>query len=74
MFDLLVTILFVWLTVKAIGLCLKLTWGMAKIAASILIGLAFPILIVCLVFAGGIALLVPIAVVSLAVGILKACV
>ena len=44
MFELLTIAIFIWLMVKAIGLALKLTWGVAKIAASILIGLAFPVL------------------------------
>ena len=73
MFELLTVAIFIWLLVKAIGLALKLTWGVAKIAASILIGLAFPVLIVCLVFVGGIALLVPLVMVAIAAGILKAC-
>ena len=73
MFELLTIVIFIWLLVKAIGLAFKLTWGVAKIAASILIGLAFPVLIVCLVFVGGIALLVPIVMIAIAAGILKAC-
>ena len=73
MFELLSVVIFVWLLVKAISLAFKLTWGVAKIAASILITLAFPVLMVCLVFVGGIALLVPIAMIAIAAGILKAC-
>ena len=73
MFELLVIAIFIWLLVKSIGLAFKLTWGAAKIVASILIGLAFPVLIVCLVFVGGIALLVPIIMIAIAAGILKAC-
>lgn len=74
MLELLTIGVFIWLLVKAIGLAFKLTWGAAKVTASILIGLALPVLIVCLVFVGGIALLVPIAVIGIAVSILKACV
>ena len=74
MFELLTIAIFIWLLVKAIGLAFKLTWGVAKIAASILIGLAFPVLIICLVFVGGIALLVPIVMIAIAAGILKACI
>lgn len=74
MFELLTIVIFVWLLVKAIGLAFKLTWGAAKIAAAILMGLALPVLIVCLVFVGGIALIIPIAVIGIAFGILKACV
>ena len=73
MFELVIIALFIWLLVKAIGLAFKLTWGVAKIAASILIGLAFPVLIVCFIFVGGIALLVPLIMIAIAAGILKAC-
>ena len=73
MFELLVIAIFIWLLVKSIGLAFKLTWGIAKIAATILIGLAFPVLIICLVFVGGIALMVPVVMIAIAAGILKAC-
>ena len=72
MFELLTIVIFIWLLVKAIGLAFKLTWGVAKIAASILIDLAFPVLIVCFIFVGAIALLVPVIMISIAAGILKA--
>ena len=65
--------MFVWLLGKAIGLAFKLTWGVAKAAASILMVIALPVLILCLLFVGGIALIVPLAIVGIAVGILKAC-
>ncbi len=71
MFELLIIAIFLWLLVKAIGLAFKLTWGVAKITASILIGLALPVLIVCFVFVGGIALLVPVAMIAIAAGIVK---
>ena len=73
MFELLIIALFIWLLVKSIGLAFKLTWGVAKITASILIGLAFPVLIVCFIFVGGIALLVPVVMIAITAGILKAC-
>jgi len=73
MFELLTIAIFLWLLVKAIGFAFRLTWGIAKIIASILIGLAFPVLILCLIFAGGIALLVPLVMIAIAAGILKAC-
>ena len=74
MFELLIIAIFIWLLMKTIGLAFKLTWGAAKITASILIGLAFPVLIVCFVFVGGIALLVPVAMIAIAAGIVKACI
>lgn len=73
MFELLVLIAFVWLLIKALGLVFKLTWGAAKIAASILMVIAMPVLVLCLVFAGGLVLLLPVAIIAIAVGVLKAC-
>ena len=74
MFELLTLIVFAWLMVKAIGLAFRLTWGMAKIIARILMVIALPVLIICLVFVGGLALMIPIAVIGMAFGLLKACV
>ena len=71
MFELFAVVIFVYLMTKAIGLAFRLTWGVSKIIASILIGLAVPVLMVCMLFVGGIALLVPIVVIGIAVGILK---
>lgn len=73
MFELLTVAIFIWLLVKAIGFAFKLTWGIAKIIASILIGLAFPVLIVSVLFTGGILLLIPLIMIAIAAGILKAC-
>lgn len=73
MFEILSVAVFIWLLVKSIGLMLRLTWGAAKIIAAILITLAFPVLIVCFLFAGGIALLAPVVMIAIAAGILKAC-
>ena len=74
MFELLVVILFVWFFGGAIRLALRATWGHAKIAAGILFALAVPGLILCLLFAGGVLLLLPLGLIALAWGILKACV
>ena len=74
MFELLTLVVFVWLLMKTLGLAFRLTWGIAKIIASILIALALPVLFLCLIFVGGIALLVPLVMLAIAGGILKACV
>lgn len=74
MFELLTVIVFGWLLVKSAGLAFKLTWGVAKIVASILMIVALPVLAVCLIFVGGIALIIPIAIAAIAFGLLKACV
>ncbi len=73
MFEIVTVIVFLWLMVKAVGLALRLTWGVAKIVASVLMGIAFPVLILCVIFASGVALLVPIVIIGIAVAILKVC-
>lgn len=73
-FDIAITILCGWLFFKGIGLAFKITCGVAKIVATLLLILAAPALIVCLIFAGGVALLVPVAMVSIAFGLLKSCI
>ena len=73
MFELLTLAIFLWLFVKAVGLAFRLTWGIAKIVASILIALALPVLIISLIFAGGVLLLIPLVMIAIAAGILKAC-
>ena len=74
MLDLIIVILFCWLFFKALGLAFRLAWGTAKIIASVLFAIALPMLALCLLFAGGLLLLVPLALVSIAFGVLKACV
>lgn len=74
MLDLIIVILFCWLFFKALGLAFKLAWGTAKIVASVLFAIAVPMLGLCLFFAGGLLLLVPLALVAIAFGVLKACV
>ena len=72
MLDLIVTVLFCWLFFKALGLAFRVAWGTAKILASLLLVLALPMLVVCLLFAGGLLLLVPLVLLAIAVGLLKA--
>lgn len=73
MLDLVISVLFFWLFFKAIGLALKMTWGIAKLIASVLFTLALPLLLFCLFCAGGLLILVPLGLVALAFGLLKAC-
>lgn len=74
MFEVLVVIAFLWLLFKAFGLVFKIAWGAAKIVASFLMVFAMPLLVVLMIFVGGMALLIPIAMIAIAVGILRACV
>ena len=71
MLNLLIIALFCWLFFKALGLAFKMAWGAAKIAASVLFAVAVPLLVVCLIFAGGLVLLVPVALIGLAFWLLK---
>ena len=71
--EILLVIFFLWLSFKFLGLAFRMAWCVAK-AASVLFALAVPLLVLCLVFAGGIALMLPLAMIGLAVGLLKACV
>ena len=74
MFEIVMLVLFVWLFAKAIGLAVRVTWGLAKVSAVILFTLALPALIGCFLLAGGVVLLIPVALVGAAFGILKTCV
>lgn len=71
MFELLIVMIFIWLMGKTIGLAFRLTWGVAKVAAGILMAIALPVLVVCFLFAGGIVLLLPLALIGAALGIAK---
>ncbi len=74
MLDFLLVILFCWLFFKAVGLMFRVAWGTAKLLASVLFAIAVPLLVLCLVFAGGVLLLLPLALIGAAFGVLKACV
>ena len=71
MFEALMTILSVVLFIKGVKLAFKMTWGITKIIASVLLVLAVPALVLGLIFAGGMLLLVPVGLVAGAVALLK---
>lgn len=73
MFELLVLVLFCWIFFGSIRLMFKIAWGLSKILAVILLILALPSLVGCLLFASGAILLVPIALVFIAWSLLKTC-
>ena len=74
MMEVLVVIVFCWLFFKAVGLAFRMAWGTAKILASILFAVAVPMLILCLIFAGGLFLLLPLALMGIAFGLVRACI
>ncbi len=71
MMELLVIVCFCWLFLKVLGLGLRLAWGTAKVVVSVLFFLAVPLLVLCLLFAGGLALLIPLSPLLLALAIVK---
>lgn len=73
MFELLVLIVFFWLFGGAVRLALRVSWGLAKIAAVVLFITALPVLIGCLLLAGGVILLLPLLLVGAACVILSSC-
>lgn len=74
MFELLVVAAFLWLFIKGLGLAFRVTWSLTKAVAIVLFVLAMPALLGCLLLAGGVLLLIPVALVGIAFGILKAAV
>lgn len=71
MLGILILIFTCWIGFKVCGLLFKVTWSVAKLFASLLLAVAVPTLIACLLFAGGIVLLIPAAMVLAAFGLLK---
>lgn len=72
MFTLFVIFVFVWLFVKSVGLAFHVTWGLAKIAATLLFVIALPLLVFA-ILGSLLPLLLPLALVAAAFGILKNC-
>ena len=71
MLDILLTVLFISLFIWTVKLLFKLTWGIAKVIAVILLIIALPTLIGGLMVAGGLILLIPVALLIGAIGIIK---
>lgn len=74
MLEILVTLLSLWLFIGCIKLTFKLAWGTTKIIASVLLALAVPLLILCLIFTGGVVILLPALLIAGAFALLKKCV
>jgi len=71
MIEIIISILAIVLLIKAVSLTFRITWGLAKIVATILLVLAVPIFIVCLILLGGFFLLIPVGLIAAAIGIIK---
>ena len=72
MLELIIAVFCLWLFFKCLGLMVRMTWGIAKFIASVLFAVALPLLGFCLFFAGGLIILVPLGLLGLAFGLLKA--
>ena len=73
MFSFLATILFLWIAYKSLKILFSLTWGIVKIMCTVLLVLAAPALVICLLFAGGMLILLPLGLVAGAFMLGKAC-
>ena len=73
MLEILIVVLFVWLFFKILGLAFRMAWGTAKITVSILMTIGSILLVCCLIFAGGLLILIPTAILAIAFGIVKEC-
>ena len=69
--DLLLTGLFVWLVFKVSGLVFRVAWSLTKLFALVLFVLSIPALVGCLLFAGGLLIVIPVAMVGMAFGLLN---
>lgn len=74
MVELLVLILFCWIFFGSIRLMFKVAWGLAKVLAVVLLIMALPSLIGCLLYASGVILLLPVLLIAISWGLLKACI
>ena len=72
MMELIIAVFCLWLFFKCLSLMLRMTWGITKFIASLLFTIALPLLGFCLFFAGGLIILVPLGLLGLAFGLLKA--
>ncbi|MBR5126359.1 MAG: hypothetical protein IKU68_06460 [Oscillospiraceae bacterium] len=74
MMNVLMIALFLWLFFKAVGLAFRMAWGVVKLTAVCLVVFAVPLLVVGLIFTGGLLLLIPIALVAGAVALMANCI
>ena len=71
MFVLFVLLLFGWLFFVSLRLIFRVTWGLTKLIALVLFVLSLPLLVIFLLLAHGFILLLPVALVLVAFGLLK---
>lgn len=72
MMEFLLGILCFWLGIKLFGLTLRMAWGAAKIFVWLLMLAALPLAFFGFLFAGGLLLLLPLALLGIAFAVAKA--
>lgn len=72
MFEFITLILFVLLCIGTLRSYFRITWGFAKVAALVLCIVALPVLIWCILLAGGFLLLLPLGLMGLAYCLVRA--
>lgn len=61
-----------WLFFKGVGLALRMTWGLAKLIGVALMAVALPVAGVCVFMGLGVLLLLPVGLLLLALGLMRA--
>ena len=61
-----------WLFFKGVGLALRMTWGLAKLISVVLMAVALPVAGVCVFMGLGVLLLLPVGLLLLALGLMRA--
>lgn len=61
-----------WLFIKSVGLALRMTWGLAKLIGVVLMAVALPVAGVCVFMGLGMLLLLPVGLLLLALGLMRA--
>lgn len=70
MLEILTVSVFVWLLWNILKLIFEVTWGATKVIAVLLTIAAVPVFAGCLLFAGGLLLFIPMALIAIAWGLL----
>lgn len=73
MIELLSLLLFCWLCWKVLRLAFRATRGIVKILVWPVLLIAAAAFVGCLLFAGGLMILIPLGLIALVFGLLKAC-
>lgn len=61
-----------WLFFKGVGLALRMTWGLARLIGVVLMAVALPVAGVCVFMGLGVLLLLPVGLLLLALGLMRA--